>query len=403
MDFRDSPEQARFRSDLRAWLDENLPEGWQGLDRGRWASDTERVDFLRDLQKRMANDRWIGIQWPEAYGGRGASMTEIGIYNEELARAKVPQLPTVIGTHIVGPTIIEVGNDEQKDRYLAPILSGDEVWCQGFSEPGAGSDVASLQTRAVETDDGWVLNGQKVWTSYAHLAKWCLVIARTDTDPPNRHAGLTAFIVDMEQSGVEVRPLVQITGDPEFNEVFFTDAVVPSHNVLGEVGKGWSVVIATLMQERTNLGTGTQVALENALENLLALTKKTSRDGERTAWDDPRIRDEVADHAVTARTLRMVVYRTLTDVERHGAPGPQGSVVKLVWSELNQRLTETATGILGPAHQLTRKDPHAVDDGLWEYNFLRARGNTIEAGTSEILRNILAERVLGLPKDPGRD
>ncbi len=402
MDFRDTPDEAAFRAELRAWLEANLPSDWTGIDRGQWASDADRLTFLREWQATLARDRWIGIQWPEAYGGRDATMMQVAIYNEETARAKAPQLPSVIGTHIAGPTIIQLGSDEQKQQYLSKILSGSEIWCQGFSEPNAGSDVANLQTRAVDVGDAWVVNGQKVWTSYAHLAKWCLLIARSDPNPAERHQGITAFIVDMESPGVEVRPLVQITGDAEFNEVFFSDVRVPKENVLGEVGRGWSVAIATLMHERANLGTGLQVATENTLENLLSLARKQPY-GNEMAWDDARVRDEIAEHAVITRTLRFVIYRTLTDMQKRGAPGPAGSVVKLVWSELNQRMQQTATRVLGPAHQLTRSDERTPDAGVWEYNFLRSRGNTIEAGTSEILRNILGERVLGLPKDPGRD
>jgi alkylation response protein AidB-like acyl-CoA dehydrogenase len=396
MDFRDSSQEAAFRTELRAWLDANLPAGWHGMDRGRWASDDEQLAFLRDWQKRLAADRWIGIHWPAEYGGRSASMMEIAIYNEEMARAKAPQLPSVIGTHIVGPTIAQVGTPEQKERYLAKILTGEEIWCQGFSEPNAGSDVGSLQTRAVDVGDAFVVNGQKVWTSYAHLADWCLVLTRTDPDAPSKHQGITALLVDMHAPGVEVRPLVQITRDAEFNEVFFSDVRVPKENVLGELNKGWAVTIATLMHERANLGTGTQIGTENTLENLIALARKSG------AWESAMVRDKVARHVVDVKTLRFVIYRTLTDIQRRGEPGPAGSIVKLLWSELNQRMGQTVTEILGPAHQLTRKDPRAPDGGMWEYMMLRSRGNTIEAGTSEILRNILGERVLGLPKDLGR-
>lgn len=405
MDFRDSPEQAAFRAELRSWLETNLPADWEGIDRGHSNRDEDKASFLRDLQARMAADRWVAIHWPADVGGRDATPMEVAIYNEEMARARVPGLPSVIGTHIVGPTIEQLGTPEQRSRYLPKILDGTEIWCQGFSEPNAGSDVAALQTRAVDVGDGFVVNGQKVWTSYAHLSDWCLVIARTDSDPASRHQGMTALLVDMHSPGVEVRPLSQITGDAEFNEVFFSDVKVPRSAILGEMGKGWSVVISTLMHERANLGTGLQIALNNSLQDLRALAAKTPRliDGVvKTAWDDPVIRDEIAQHTVEAAALRFAVYRTLTDVQKTGAPGPAGSIVKLAWSELNQRLTSTATSILGHSGMLTRSDPHVADAGKWEYSFLRARGNTIEAGTSEILRNILGERVLGLPKDPGR-
>ncbi|HVL82591.1 MAG TPA: acyl-CoA dehydrogenase family protein [Actinomycetota bacterium] len=396
MDFRDTPEEASFRAELRTWLQQNLPDGWQGMDRSDWTSHSDRLDFLRDLQAKMAADRWIGIHWPSAYGGRDATPMQVAIYNQELARAKLPGFPTVIGTHIAGPTIAQLGTEEQKARYLPKILDGTEIWCQGFSEPDAGSDVAALKTRAVDVGDAFVVNGQKVWTSYAHLSDWCLLIARTDPDPGSRHAGMTGLLVDMHSPGVEVKPLVQITGDAEFNEVFFSDVRVPKENVLGEVGGGWNVVISTLMHERANLGTGLQIQLENALNQLVELARRTGHASDRLT------RDELARHHVDAMALRFTIYRTLTDVQRRGAPGPQGSVVKLAWSQLNQRLNETATHVLGLAHQLRRGDERAPDGGLWEYSMLRSKGNTIEAGTSEILRNILGERVLGLPKDPGR-
>jgi alkylation response protein AidB-like acyl-CoA dehydrogenase len=284
---------------------------------------------------------------------------------------------------MAGPTIIAHGTEEQKSRYLRRILTAEEIWCQGFSEPGAGSDLAAVRTRAEEQDGHFVVNGQKVWSSYAHLADWCILLTRSDPES-QKHAGLTYLLVDMHSAGVEVRPLRQITGDAEFNEIFFTDVEVPADNVLGEVGGGWAVAMTTLLHERGTLGFALTGRLELALRKLLGLARERQ-------VEDAHLRDRIAREWIELQALKYTNYRALTSLVETGIPGPEGSGSKLHWSEQNQRLTKLALEILGPESQL-------LDGGFWQYEQLRSRGNTIEAGTSEILRNIIAERVLGLPR-----
>jgi alkylation response protein AidB-like acyl-CoA dehydrogenase len=292
----------------------------------------------------------------------------------------------VIGLGMAGPTIIAHGTEEQKTRYLPKILSADEIWCQGFSEPEAGSDLAAVRTSARREGDHFVVDGQKVWSSFAHIADWCILVTRNDPAAV-KHAGLTYLLVDMRAPGVEVRPLRQITGEAEFNEIFFTAARVPVENVVGEVGQGWAVAMTTLLHERATLGFALTASLEVNLRKLITLAR-----GRADA--DPILRDRIAEEWIELQALRLTNYRALTQLIKTGMPGPEGSVSKLHWSEANQRLTKLALELLGPESQLWNGDSH----GYWQYQQLRSRGNTIEAGTSEILRNIIAERVLGLPR-----
>jgi alkylation response protein AidB-like acyl-CoA dehydrogenase len=284
-----------------------------------------------------------------------------------------------------------MGNDDQKSRHLSPILSGDEIWCQGFSEPNAGSDLAALGTKAVREDNDFIINGQKIWTSFAQMADWCLLLVRTDTEAP-RHKGITCLLADMHSEGVSVRPLRQMSGDSGFNEVFFSNVRIPVTQVLGQINSGWSTAIAALMNERANLGTGVQVVFKRNLAALIARSRTVKHNG-RPASEDPIVRQKLAQAYLELEILRLNTNRALTSLSKSGIPGPEGSTQKLYWSEMNQRTQQIAQEILGPYGQL--KD---FDKGSWEYGYLRARGNTIEAGTSEIQRNIIAERVLGLPK-----
>jgi alkylation response protein AidB-like acyl-CoA dehydrogenase len=300
-----------------------------------------------------------------------------------MARAKAPPTANVLGLVMGGPVVIAHGSDEQKDRYLEKILSGEEIWCQGFSEPDAGSDLASLKTRAVKSNGDWLVTGQKVWTTYAHQAKWCMLVARTDADAP-KHQGLTYFLLDMEQDAVQVRPLRQITGESEFNELFIEEARIPDENVVGGVGNGWTVAITTLMHERAGLGAASAVGVRIALGQLMELAR------ERGVDEDPLVRQRIAQLYMEAEALRLTAWRGLTQIMKTGVPGPEGSLPKWQWSDTNQKLSELAVEIQG-------------EDGLdresdWTYRFLRSRANSIEGGTTEILRNIIAERVLGLPK-----
>ena len=391
MDFRDTPEEAKFRAELRDWFDKNIPEGWseRGPSSGRDAEEVSR-EWARNLHE----GGYAGITWPKDFGGAGLPYTYQAIFLEESARAETPNHIGVIGLGMAGPTIIAHGTDEQKQRHLGKILSGEEVWCQGFSEPGAGSDLGSLRTKAVIDGDDFVVNGQKVWSSFAHIADWCILLVRTDAEAAKHH-GITYLLVDMKSPGVEVRPLKQITGDPEFNEIFFSDVRVPRVNILGEVNQGWKVAMTTLLHERGTLGFALTARLEVLTRNLIALAKETKLNG-KTASEDPLIRDRIAQLWIDLQALKFTNYRSLTSLVKTGIPGPEGSIAKLHWSETNQRLTKLATEILGPEAQLDGDG--SPWNGYWQYQQLRSRGNTIEAGTSEVLRNIISERVLGLPR-----
>ncbi|HKO56882.1 MAG TPA: acyl-CoA dehydrogenase [Thermoanaerobaculia bacterium] len=379
-----TPAEQQFRDDFRAWLAANVPPPFRG-------DKTEQVAYLRKWQRTLYEGGWAGISWPKAFGGRGASLIEQAIFQEELALADAPQLLGTIGLSLVGPTIIAMGTEEQKARYLPPILSGEEIWCQGFSEPNAGSDLAALGTKAQRDGDAFVVNGQKIWTSFAHIADWCLLLVRTDSEAP-KHKGITCLLADMRAEGVSVRPLRMMSGDAGFNEVFFSDVRIPVTQVLGRINEGWSTAIAALMNERANLGTGIQVLFRRNLNALIARSHTIERNG-RPASEDPIVRQKLAQSWLELEILRLNTNRALTSLSKSGVPGPEGSTQKLYWSEMNQRTQQTAQEVLGTWGQLSE-----FDEGMWQYSYLRARGNTIEAGTSEIQRNIIAERVLGLPK-----
>jgi alkylation response protein AidB-like acyl-CoA dehydrogenase len=376
VDLTPTPQEQAFRDELRGWLAANHPgpepEG-----------DVAGFEFRRAWQRRLHDDDWAGVSWPKEYGGRGATLVEQAIYNEELARAQAPSTANVLGLAMGGPTVIAHGTEEQKRRYLEPILSADEIWCQGFSEPEAGSDLASLKTRAVRDGDEWVVTGQKVWTTLAHHAKWCMLVARTDPDAP-RHKGLTYFLMDMEQDSVQVRPLRQITGEAEFNELFIEEARIPAENIVGGEGNGWAVAITTLMHERATLAFGLQIRVKITLGELLAEARESG------AAADPVIRDRLAQLYIESEVLRLNALRGLSAIMRTGVPGPEGSLGKWQWADVNQALTELAVELRGGRAVL--------DDDRWTYRFLRARANSIEGGTTEILKNIVAERVLGLPR-----
>ena len=396
MDFRDSEEEAAFRRELRSWLDDNLPEGWLDGSFKLPAKREARYDFARSWQRKLFESGWMGMSWPKEYGGREATPFEQVIYLEEMARVRAPEPIGVIGLNMAGPTIIVHGSGEHKDRYLSRILSAEEIWCQGFSEPNAGSDLASVQTKAIRDGDEYVVTGQKVWSSYAHIADHCILVVRTDPDS-EKHAGLSYLLVDMHSPGVEVRPIVQITGDPEFNEIFFDEVRVPVSNMLGEEGEGWRVAMTTLMHERGTLGIALQVRARIILDDLVSLAKDVRLNG-GPAIDDALVRQTLGQFEAEVEALRFTGYRSLSAFAKTGVPGPEGSIMKLHWSELNQRMGEFAWSVLGGFSQIDGGSPHSIADGKWQYETLRSRGNTIEAGTSEVLRNIVAERVLGLPR-----
>jgi len=384
VDLRDSAEEAAFRAELRAWLATSLPEELRDHRGGASRFDGPTG---RDWSRMLHEAGYAGLTWPVEYGGEGRPPTYQAIFLEELARAEAPPHIGVIGLGMAGPTIMAHGSEEQRRRYLPRILSADEIWCQGFSEPGAGSDLAGVRTSARLDGDRFVLDGQKVWSSFAHIADFCILLARSDPDS-SRHDGLTYLIVDMHAPGVEVRPLRQITGEAEFNEIFFAGVQVPTGNVLGEIGGGWTVAMTTLLHERGTLGVALQAQLEVAVRQLLEL----ARDRGAT----PIQRDAIAREWIELQALRYTNRRALTRLEQTGIPGPEGSIAKLVWSEANQRLTKLALDLLGRDAPLA--GANAPYGGWWQHQQLRSRGNTIEAGTSEILRSIVAERVLGLPR-----
>jgi alkylation response protein AidB-like acyl-CoA dehydrogenase len=390
MDLRDSPSHARFREEARRWLRANRPRALPAA-----ASAPERVAFARAWQRRLHEGGWAGIDWPAAYGGRGASKMESLIWFEEYARAWAPSLIQLsVGTSLVGPTLIEHGQEWQRERFLAPILRGDELWCQGFSEPNAGSDVAALRTRGELRGDEILVTGQKIWTSFARQADWCILVVRTDPLAP-KHRGLTFLLVDMKSPGITVRPLREMTGEAWFNEVFFDAVRVPRAHVVGEVDRGWDVVVGTLSVERST--SAQHARLEVEVERLIALAKRTPYRG-RPASRDPRLRRVLAELAAGVRVLRMTSYRNAARLEQTGRPGPEGSILKLAWSELDQRVKDTALEILGFAGLVPGGDPLAVEDGYWAHELLWSRASTIYAGTSEIQRNIIAQRALGLPR-----
>jgi len=393
MDLNLTAEELAFREELRGWLQANVPKDWE---RVREESLRDRFEFLRRWQRKLYDAGWAGVSWPKEYGGRGASVMNQVIFWQEMARAGAPPLANVLGVGLIGPTIIAFGTEAQKKRYLEKILSAEEIWCQGFSEPNAGSDLASLQTEARLEGDHCVVNGQKVWTSYGWLADWCEAVVRTDPAAP-KHKGLTALIVDMKSPGVEVRPLRQMTGETEFNEVFFRDVRVPLENVLGEVNRGWDVAIGTLMHERGTFGAGLQVLYQRNIARLIELSRTIHRDG-RPAAENPIFRQKLAQCYAEVEIMRLNQMRAFSRISATGVPGPEGSIQKIFWSELNQRLQQVAQELLGPYGQLEGADARAIDKGLWAYGYLRARGNTIEAGTSEIQRNIIGHFVLGLPR-----
>jgi alkylation response protein AidB-like acyl-CoA dehydrogenase len=378
VDLRDTPDEAEFRAGLRAWIDENLPAGQRG---GRGGAQRFEDPFLREWSRKLYEAGYAGLTWPKEYGGVGAPYSFQAILYEELAAAQAPSHIGVIGLSMAGPTIIAHGTEEQKARYLQPLLAAEEIWCQGFSEPDAGSDLAAARTRAERRGDVYVVNGQKVWSSFAHMADFCILVTLSDPEAP-RYRNLTYLLVDMHAPGVEVRPLRQITGEAEFNEIFFTDVEVPVENRLDDEGNGWQVAMTTLLHERATLG----FALTATLDGLVGRLLEDARGREL----DPRLREAIAREWIELQGLLYTSYRALGTYERTGVPGPEGSGVKLRWSEANQRLTKLARE-LGESGGI-------LDDGWWNHQQLRSRGNTIEAGTSEVLRNIIAERVLGLPR-----
>ncbi len=393
MDLTFTPEQAAFRLRLRRWLEQNLPPDWNG--RPAFASYAEEIGFMRDWQAKLYRGGWCGLSWPEEYGGRGATLVEQAMYNEEMARAQAPELLNKVGINNAGPTLINYGTEEQKRRFLPKILSADEIWCQLFSEPGAGSDLAGLRTKAERDGDGYRLTGQKVWTSYAEFSRWAICLARTDPTVP-KHKGITYFIVDMQAPGIDIRPLRQITGAAEFNEVFLDAVYVPREFVIGGENAGWTVAMNTLAHER---GTGylfkEQVKQKIAVDRLVHQLRERRASGRPV---HPAVRAEVIKAYVSVEIMRCLNMDTMTRIARGQEPGAESSLKKEFWTRLTQHLHETALAVQGPAAQLTAGDARAIDHGQWQQTFLFSRSASIAGGTSEIQLNIIATRLLGLPR-----
>jgi len=397
MDFDFTLQQEAFRQEVREWLRANLPDDLRGRGFAASRADPAHVDRLRAWQRTMYEAGYVGMDWPSQYGGRGATIVEQIILYEEMARAQAPQPVNRGALSMLGPTLIAHGTAAQQKRFLPQILTAEEIWCQGFSEPNAGSDLANLQTRAVREGEVFIVSGQKVWTSLAHVAHWGFFLARTEPSAP-KHKGITFLLIDMKFPGITVRPLRQMTGEAEFNEVFLDNVRVPVENVVGEVNRGWEVAMTTLAYERDLLTFIRNISLRNALDRLIELARRVKRNGGRVA-DDPVVRQRLAALVIHERCLRLNGYRSLTRLLKGGQPGPEGSTSKLFWSQVDQELAEVATELLGPCSLITEGSEWAPDEGQWAFYCLLARASTIRAGTSEILKNILGERVLGLPKD----
>jgi len=390
VDLSETADEASFRSDVRAWLEANLPwEYGNGLP-PRFEDLADEVRFGREWQARLAAAKWVGVAWPEAYGGRGAGAVEHFIVQDELARARAPEMVGRIGINLAGPTLMAHGTEDQQRRWLPHILDAGQMWCQLFSEPGAGSDLASVATRATPVDGGWVLNGQKVWTSYAQFADWGVCLARTDPTVPKQQ-GISYLVVDMHAPGVEVRPLVQLTGEAEFNEVYFTDVFVPHDQLIGPENEGWRVANSTLSHER---GTNPRqlVIHVQLLEELLRLASATG------AFDDQRLQQRLAQAYVEVRLFQLHNLRSISRLAKGLDPGPEGSALKLYWSEMSKRFHDTAMAVVGDAAPLWRGADHNPGGGEWQRSWLYYQASSVWAGTNEIQRTILGERVLGLPR-----
>ena len=393
MDFSYTSEEEQFRHEVRSWLEANVPADLRAGKDDDLSVD-ERWERRKDWHKKLHAGGWIGLWWPQEYGGRGASVSEQAIFNEELARAQVPGGINMSGVTMLGPTLMHWGTEEQKQRFLPKILPAEELWCQGYSEPGSGSDLASLQTRAVEDGDHFVVNGQKVWTSWAQHSDWCFLLVRTDPDAP-KHNGISYLLVDMRSPGITVRPLVQMNGDAEFNEVFFEDVRVPKEHLVGEKNRGWMVAITTLMFER--VATSSYYRVETLLPQLYDLAHRLERDG-RPASENAAVRQQLAQFAIEGAAIKYNELRRLTRQIKGQPPGPEGSFAKITSTELNLRVANFAMELLGPYSTLAKDSPFAIDQARWSYRALTARSGTIAAGTNEILRGVIGERVLKLPK-----
>jgi alkylation response protein AidB-like acyl-CoA dehydrogenase len=396
MDFNDTPEEAAYRAKARAWLAANA----ELIDPNETARDplSERedegtIDAARAWQARKFDAGWACITWPKEYGGQGGTTMQSVIFNQEQAKFKTPPPIYTIGHGMLGPTIMTHGTPEQKTKHLKAMARGEQIWCQLFSEPAAGSDLAGLRSTAVRDGSDWILNGQKIWSTGAHFCKWGMIVVRTDPNA-GKHAGLTYFILDMESKGIEIRPIKQINGGSGFNEVFYTDVRVPDSDRLGAVGDGWRVALTTLMNERVAIGAGSP---SGGFRNLLKLARETKRRG-RPALEDSSVRQKLADFWVKQQGLKYTGFRTLSALSQGKVPGPEGSIGKAVGAPMVQDLAAFAVELQGPLGA-TRDHAASVHEALWQNMWLGVPGMRVAGGTDEILKNIIAERVLRLPPE----
>jgi alkylation response protein AidB-like acyl-CoA dehydrogenase len=384
MDFTYPAEAEAFRAEFRAWLDEHLTDRFRGLGFAM-EPDEETLARMREWNRLLADAGYAAIAWPRQYGGRGAGLMEQVVFAEEMSRAEAPATLNPLGISNIAPAIIEHGTEDQRRQLLPAMLRGDDIWCQGFSEPDAGSDLAALKTSAVRDGDHYVVNGQKVWNTLGHLATWCELLVRTDPAAP-KHRGISCLLVDMRAEGVEVRPLVTITGEREFNEIFFTDVRVPVANLLGPEHDGWRVAMTTLVHERGGVA-NLHLGVRKKIARLLTLAKETPV-GDGTAADDPVLRQRLARVYLEGEYLKLLSDRAVSGA-LHGRPaGPETSIAKLVWSELEQRVAEVAGEVLGPA----------ANTGEWGRDRVYSRALTIAGGTTQVNKNVIAQRILGMPK-----
>lgn len=402
MDFSLTPQEEAFRKELCDWLDANLPELRQRMRRQGppmmigGEADPEAQEVTRWWHKKLYDAGYVGIAWPKEYGGRGATLMEQVIFNEEMAKRRVPTGVGGLGIGWAGPTIMVAGTEEQKKRFLPKILSGEEVWCQAFSEPEAGSDLANCQTRAVEEGDYYVVNGQKVWTTGGMRADWAILLAKTEFDPSvPRHRTFSYFLMDMHSPGVTVRPLREITGMAAFGETFLDNVRIPKNLMVGKKNNGWYISMSTLEFERSNSSSAIQQL--TTITNLIELARQIKRNG-RPLSEDQTVRQKLAQFYIEANVGKYIGLRALSRQLRGLTPGPESSVGSLLNMELDQRIADYAMYIEGPYSQLVAGSKYAINNGSWQRNFLASRGRTLATGTSEIKRNVIAQRTLGLPR-----
>lgn len=393
MDFTYTPEQEAYRMEVRRWLEANQPPPLTAEEKER-ADENFLWDRLKAWHDKLYKGGWAGLTWPKEYGGRGATFVEQVIFQQELGRLNLGIGCNVLGVIMTGPALMQWGTDAQKERYLQKILSAEEIWCEGMSEPSAGSDLAAIQTRAVLDGDYFIVNGQKVWTTIAHRSHFCQLFVRTDPDVP-KHKGLSCLLVDMHSPGVNARPLKQITGDSEFNEIFFEDVRVPKENLLGPLNQGWQVLVSTLMHERFGIGE-TIGGSEQTLAQLVEVARGTVMDGHAAAEDD-EIRQALAQFAIEAAAKKYNGLRSLTRRLKGQLPGPESSIGKLVSTELTQRMIKFSARLLGEFAMLERRSPFAPD-GDWLRRILYSECMTIAGGSSAVQKNMIGERILHLPK-----